>query len=402
MQRIGPFRAAAKDQIECEGQEPYLEFEPIAACGQSSGNSYQKVYKGMKKYFIGIDFSKEKFDVALIARETEGSSPVEKGHGVYGNDRKGFRSFERRVRSLCAGACPSEVLFCGEDTGRYSEALAGYLYGLGYDVWLESPLRMKHSMGIRRAKDDRADAQAIAAYAMRFADKAMPYTPMSPALHELRELFSYRMFLVRQKKAVAVRAAEVRETDSRRERGTSFACRSAKRMEKQMDREIMECNERIRALINSDPELAETYRIVTSVKGIGQQNATALILCTRNFTRFDNPRQLACYCGIAPFARQSGTSLHSPAHNSPLADRQMKALLSEAAKSAVMFNPVMKSYYQRLIERGKHPGVALNNVKNKLVHTVMAMVRNKTVFDERYSYQFSMNFNIKQKIMAYN
>ena len=363
---------------------------------------YKNVCKGMKKYFIGIDFSKEKFDVVLISRETEGSSPVEKCHGVYGNDKKGFRSFERWVSSLCTEACPTELLFCGEDTGRYSEALSDYLYGLGYDMWLESPLRMKRSMGIRRAKDDRADARAIAAYAMRFADKATPYIPISPALHELRELFGYRMFLVRQKKAVAVRATEVRETDSRRNRGTSFACRSAKRMEKLMNREIKECNERIRALIDSAPELAETYRIVTSIKGIGQQNATALILCTRNFTRFDNPRQFACYCGIAPFARQSGTSLHSPAHNSPLADRQMKALLSEAAKCAVIYNPAMKSYYQGLIERGKHPGVALNNVKNKLVHTVMAMVKNRTLFDERYSYQLSMNYNNNHKKMANN
>ncbi|MDY4873304.1 MAG: hypothetical protein SO133_00315, partial [Alloprevotella sp.] len=41
-------------------------------------------------------------------------------------------------------------------------------------------------------------------------------------------------------------------------------------------------------------------------------------------------------------------------------------------------------YYNRLIDAGKIHPVALNNVKNKLIHIMTAMVKNGTEFDENY------------------
>ena len=38
----------------------------------------------------------------------------------------------------------------------------------------------------------------------------------------------------------------------------------------------------------------------------------------------------------------------------------------------------------RLIERGKKKQIALNNVKNKLVHLITAMVRNRQLFSPEY------------------
>ena len=38
----------------------------------------------------------------------------------------------------------------------------------------------------------------------------------------------------------------------------------------------------------------------------------------------------------------------------------------------------------RLVERGKKKQVALNNVKNKLVHLITAMVRNRQLFTTEY------------------
>lgn len=339
----------------------------------------------MKKYFIGIDFSKEKFDVTLLSRE-EGKSPVVKSHEVFTNGKSGYAACVRRIKSETGKAPSDELLFCGEDTGRYSDAFACYLYGLGYDLWLESPLQIKRSMGIQRIKNDKADSAFIAEYAMRHEDKAKYYKSPSGSLLALRELFNYRLQLVKERKAQFVRANEIKHTSCRKSEAISFILRSSSKLVKKYDEDIAKCDELIKELIESDQELAETYRIVTSIKGVGQQNATALILCTDNFTRFNDARQLACYCGVAPFAKESGSSIHSPAHTSPLANKQMKALISEAAVSASAYNPVIKTYYERFINRGKPKGVALNNVKNKLLHIIMAMVRNKTMFDAKYVY----------------
>ncbi len=44
----------------------------------------------------------------------------------------------------------------------------------------------------------------------------------------------------------------------------------------------------------------------------------------------------------------------------------------------------MKEYYSRLMAKGKHRNVALNNTKNKLLKTLVAMVRDGKKFDENY------------------
>ena len=59
-------------------------------------------------------------------------------------------------------------------------------------------------------------------------------------------------------------------------------------------------------------------------------------------------------------------------------------MLTQAALATVNFNPVMARYYMRLVERGKKKQVALNNVKNKLVHLITAMVRNRQLFITEY------------------
>ena len=59
-------------------------------------------------------------------------------------------------------------------------------------------------------------------------------------------------------------------------------------------------------------------------------------------------------------------------------------MLTQAALAAVNYNLVIARYYKRLVERGKKKQVALNNVKNKLVHLVSAMVRNRQLFSPEY------------------
>ena len=67
-----------------------------------------------------------------------------------------------------------------------------------------------------------------------------------------------------------------------------------------------------------------------------------------------------------------------------MANRQIKSMLTQAALAAVNFNPVIAWYYMRLVERGKKKQVALNNVKNKLVHLVTAMARNRQLYTPEY------------------
>jgi transposase len=337
----------------------------------------------MKKLFIGIDFSKEKIDVAIIFAEglTETSMRL---FNEFKNSVSGYKQLVKWVEESSNETEPSLWLFCGENTGDYSKPLCNFLYGRGFDMWLENAKSIKDASGIRRLKSDRTDANMIAEYAMRNNDKAIVYEPLSESLSQLRELFLYRQMVVRHRCSFQVRRGEKRLNMEKSPVKTMIS-QSGRHIVTELNKEIEKIDKRIAELIDSDDELAQVFTIVTSIPGIGTQNAVCLMVYTDNFRRFNfDSRKIACYYGIAPFGRDSGTSVHTDPHVHYMANRQIKAMLSQAALSAAKFNPVIASYYSRLIERGKKRQIVLNNVKNKLVHIVTAMVRNKQLFDKDY------------------
>ena len=337
----------------------------------------------MKKLFIGIDFSKEKIDVAVISADglTETAGRV---FNEFKSTTSGYRQLERWVRQNSNGLDPSLWLFCGENTGDYSKGLSNFLFGMGYDIWLENAKCIKDSSGIRRLKSDRADAAMIAEYAMRNHDKAVMYKPLSESLTQLRELFLYRQMLVRHRSGFIVRRGEKRLTMEKSPAKTAIS-QSQKHVVTELSREVDKVDERIRKLIDSDKGLSAVYEIVTTMPGIGTQNAVCLMVYTDNFNKFNfNARKIACYYGVAPFGKDSGTSVHSDPHVHYMANRMIKALITQAALAAVRYNPVLSTYYTRLIGRGKKKPVAINNVKNKLIHLLTAMVKNRTTFNPNY------------------
>ena len=92
----------------------------------------------MKKVFIGIDFSKLKFDVAIYSVESRAIVSTE----VFENDEVGFNLFLQWVKEKTS-CTKSGILFCGEHTSYYSGNSSVFLYETGYDMWLVSGLEMK-------------------------------------------------------------------------------------------------------------------------------------------------------------------------------------------------------------------------------------------------------------------
>ena len=340
----------------------------------------------MKKIFIGIDFAKEKFDAAII--EACGLKEFgDRQYGTFPNDKKGFRQFLKWIKANSGGAIEDEWLFCGEDTGSCSIGLSKWLYGKGLDIWIENAYSIRHSSGIQRVKTDKADASMIAEYAWRHQDKAVLFEPLSESLTQLREVFLYRHKLVQQRVAIEVRKKD-KESSGETSMVMYFIKRKSKHLMTEIDKSIKECDEMIDRIISEDPELAENYAIVTSIKGVARQNGACLLIYTNNFKRFDmDARKIACYYGVAPFGRESGSSVHSPARTSHFANKLIKALLGQAAQIARIHNPEIKVYYERLRAKGKKHSVALNNVKNKLLRIIVALVKKRTFYDPE-SYKF--------------
>ena len=77
--------------------------------------------KKQHKFILGIDISKNTFDIALGKNEPE--SEVTKSN--FTNNLKGFQKLDSWFEKL--GISYSDCLFCMENTGIYHRLLAGYL-----------------------------------------------------------------------------------------------------------------------------------------------------------------------------------------------------------------------------------------------------------------------------------
>lgn len=233
----------------------------------------------MKKVLIGIDFSKEKIDVAIIVKST--SMQV---HAVFDNKVSGYHKMIKWIKSVVEEKTCSSWLFCGETTGGYSRMMSDWLYAQGYDVWIENALTIKRTFPLKRIKNDAVDAFMIAEYALRFEDKAQLYEPLSPALSGLRELFLYRHHLVRHRCSFEVRRIEKRFTQEKSPIKNTIS-QSARHIITEINKEIAKCDEKIKEYIESDDQLYSIFAIVTSMPGVGTINAVSLMVYTNNFTR---------------------------------------------------------------------------------------------------------------------
>ena len=209
------------------------------------------------------------FDATLIQAEglKECAPSV---HEVFDNKTSGFRHLVKWVKTHAEDFTADLWLFCGENTGGYSIGLCNYLYASGYDMWLECAYNIKHSAGIQRVKNDRADSRAIAEYAMRNYDKAILYKPQSSSMNALREVFLYRHSLVKQRVALQIRRQEKRLTQDKSEIKT-FMSFTSKHLVAELNKAIAKCDQKIKEIIASDDELREVFDIVTSMPGIGVQ-----------------------------------------------------------------------------------------------------------------------------------
>jgi len=322
--------------------------------------------------FIGIDFSKSKFDVSVM----ESIEQRYHAQSVFENSEPGYRAFLKWLSRQLKVKRESWV-FCKTHTGLYSRALADFLAKKSLFIWLENPLQIKRCSGIKRAKTDSIDACEIARYACRYRDKSRAYTLPEKEVDTLRLLSAHRSRLVKNKVLLEVAANEMRCV-IKRDTTARWVFESSMRDIKRLKKEIGTVEEKMHKTI-MESLLRENYLLITSIKGIGMQTAIAMLIHTNNFENFENARQLAAYCGCAPFPNKSGT-IDRGTHISRLANRELKVLLTQCAGSAIQHNAEFIAYFRRKVAEGKSKRLVLNNVRNKLLQRIFAVVTNKTPY----------------------
>lgn len=314
--------------------------------------------------------------------------------GEVENSRQGCSEMTRRLRSLGKGLKGRDFLFCGENTGIYSLEVAGCLTARKYRFWLENPLQIKLSSGIRRGKNDTLDARMIAEYAFRHQDKAKEYSPNSEGLKKLRELH-----LVRRKLKVCEVA--LKNLSGSLSRESALARKALGKVMEGMKDAVKVLEKEIKELLTGEPELKENTLLAVSVPGISWVTASAIIPDTRNFTRFSTARQYACHTGCVPHDHSSGTSIHRKPKVSKASNRYVNSLLTQGANSLMTHNAQPRKYAERKRKEGKPNGFIINNIRNKTIHRLFAVIRDKHPFDWNYEGMINgLNAACTNKIQA--
>lgn len=328
----------------------------------------------MYNVVIGVDVSKSTLDLCTV----RWGAP-ETAHGSFLNKPLGHEQAGEWVAGQLSKA--DKAMFCLEHTGYYGHRFCLFLKEKGYDYAAVNPLQIKHSMGFRREKSDRADALAIARYGLRFQQELHLNTNLEGELLALQVLVNYRKHLQKQELALGSRHKVL-------DACLSGACtkgvlKDSLSLQSLVRKRRRRAEREIEGHINGCAPLKETYELLLGIPGIGPVISWYTIVFTRNFQQVRDARKFACYCCVAPFKNESGSSVRKATRTSFYGNRMMKSLLVFGALSAIRHDPELKAYYERKMGEKANRRLVLNAVMNKLIHRMFATVRRGTPYVKR-------------------
>jgi transposase len=300
--------------------------------------------------YVGIDVAKAQLDIALRPRGERWAVT---------NDDAGITALVRRLQEIV----PELIVL--EATGGYQRAVVAALATAGLPVVVVNPRQARDFAKAtgQLAKTDALDARALA----HFAEAIRP-TPRPLPDTQTEEL---RVLLARRRQLVGMRTAEQNRLGS-----------APRRLQADIQAHITWLNERLAALdddldttLRASPVWREREELFRSVPGIGPVCARTLLLDLPELGTLSRQR-LAALVGVAPLNRDSGTLRGNRTIWGGRA--HVRTTLYMSTLVAVRYNPVLKTFYERLRAAGKAAKIALTACMRKLLTILNAMVKHHT------------------------
>lgn len=301
-----------------------------------------------KEQFIGIDVSKDRLDLAV--RPT--------------GETRSFQNNDEGISEMMAflkGFNPARIIV--EATGKLEFPVVRALYVKQMPVVVINP---KHARDFAKAtgtlaKTDKIDAHVLA----RFGETLKP--EIRPLKSEETE--SLEDLVTRRRQLVEMLTAEKNRLHTAR----GWARRDIKGSIESLEKRLQKINKELDDTIKQSPLWREKNKILKSIPGVGSVLTMTLLSELPELGTL-NRRQIASLVGVAPLNRDSG--LFRGKRSIWGGRRTVRAALYMSALSATRFNPVIKSFYQRLCNAGKKNKVAIVACMRKLLVILNTMIKN--------------------------
>lgn len=311
-------------------------------------NTNSRADKGSKN--IGIDVGKSVLDIHIFERNL---------HWQIENKPAEIRKLATRLSRYKIARIIIEA------TGGYERLLATVLDERDLPIIVVQPMKIRqfaNAQGVL-AKTDKIDARIIAQFGAVMKPEPRPLP--SPEIRYIRDL------LARRRQLMESRTQEI----NRKHKANTALSRSHTRMIKVLDKEIQWVDSQLDKYISEIDQWKQTSQILLSTPGIGTVVAHTLLGELPELGKLSN-RKISALVGLAPFNRDSGLSRGKRRIRGGRAP--IRTVLYMAMLSAIQHNPVMKLFYAKLVEQGKHKKIAITACMRKMIVILNTMVRNNT------------------------
>jgi len=299
--------------------------------------------------FIGLDVSKQHLDVAV--------RPLNR-HIVIPNTEAGIKRLVKRLTAI------KPQLIVLEASGGYEFLVTAALAEVQLPVALVNPQAVRKFAGAtgKLAKTDKIDAQVLAHFAEVLRPQPRPWP--GQAHQALKATLQRRQQVVKM----------IGQEKNRLEKTYIAAVRQdiqahldwlGQRL-KELDRDLDE-------QIRQSPLWKDQDRLYRSIPGIGVVVSRAVITQLQEAGTLAGKKAVAL-TGLAPYNRDSGRFRGKRMIRGGRS--YLRRMLYMAAVSAVRCNPVIRAFYQRLLDAGKPKKLALTACMRKLVLIINAMAKN--------------------------
>jgi transposase len=304
--------------------------------------------------YVGIDVGKNWLDIAVYGQK-------ETWH--IANTSAGVQE----LIDLLVKIEPKLVVL--EATAGYEQLAAQAILLKGIAVAVVNPTRIRalaKAMG-QLAKTDTIDAHLIAEYAFKIQ-------PQPQAAQEETEI-RLKAWVMRREQLVEDCAAEQNRL------GTAHPSVKPDIREHiaWMKAKIELLETEIKLLLDSLSQWQTNLEILDSAPGVGFITAISIIAVVPEIGLL-NAHQVAALVGLAPFNKDSGQKRGKRRIFG--GRKSARRVLYMACLSAIQHNPLIRTFYSRLIENGKLFKVAMTACMRKLLVILNAMVRDQIFWKE--------------------
>lgn len=299
------------------------------------------------KFYIGIDISKAKLDVAL---NEEG--PVLQ----FSNDESGLKSLIKILPPKM------KTLIVMEASGGYEQYSSEGLRKKGFQVAVVNAKRVRDhaKAGGKLAKTDRIDAQVVRSY-------GSTYQPAPQALESALQS-DLNDYIKRREQLIRLLTLEKQY----KEKASIKIKKSIQKHIKTLENELAILDKKLEQLVDQDAQLQKKVMQLDEIKGVGKVTALNVIIGLPELGQL-TPREAAALVGVAPFNQDSGK--YKGQRKISGGRSAVRSALYMAILSAKKYNPAIKAFYERLVAKGKLKKVALVACMRKLIIIMNAMVR---------------------------